>query len=47
MQHIDSEKLYADGEYRFEFVSKFMDFGKFFFNCVFGRVEYGINLCIH
>ncbi|ORE09680.1 hypothetical protein BCV72DRAFT_55507 [Rhizopus microsporus var. microsporus] len=27
MQHIDSDKLYADGAYRFEFVSKFMEFG--------------------
>ncbi|KAI8047659.1 Protoglobin-domain-containing protein [Gilbertella persicaria] len=27
MQHIDSSKLYSDGQYRFEFVSKFMDFG--------------------
>lgn len=28
MQHIDPAKLYADGSYRFEYVSKFMDFGK-------------------
>ncbi|CAO3656538.1 unnamed protein product [Mucor fragilis] len=27
MQHIDPAKLYADGSYRFEYVSKFMDFG--------------------
>lgn len=30
MQHIDSDKLYADGAYRFEFVSKFMEFGKLY-----------------
>ncbi|KAI8141715.1 Protoglobin-domain-containing protein [Fennellomyces sp. T-0311] len=27
MQHIDREQLYADGEYRFNYVSQFMDFG--------------------
>ncbi|KAL9545056.1 hypothetical protein MBANPS3_007316 [Mucor bainieri] len=27
MQHIDPAQLYADGSYRFEYVSKFMDFG--------------------
>lgn len=30
MQHIDPAQLYADGDYRFEYVSKFMDFGKFY-----------------
>jgi hypothetical protein len=28
MQHIEAEKLYTNGQYRFEYVSKFMDFGK-------------------
>ena len=28
MQHIDAAKIYADGAYRFEYVSKFIDFGK-------------------
>ncbi|KAI9317420.1 Protoglobin-domain-containing protein [Dichotomocladium elegans] len=27
MQHIDRNKLYADGDYRFEYVSGFMEFG--------------------
>lgn len=29
MQHIESSKLYSDSQYRFDYVSKFMDFGKF------------------
>ncbi|CAO3589797.1 unnamed protein product [Absidia cylindrospora] len=28
MQHIDESKLYSDGQYRFEFVSGFVDFGE-------------------
>ncbi|KAI8331671.1 Protoglobin-domain-containing protein [Chlamydoabsidia padenii] len=28
MQHIDEDKLYQDGSYRFEYVSGFMDFGE-------------------
>lgn len=45
MQHIDPAKLYADGSYRFEYVSKFMDFGK----CVFVGLymNKGINVSIH
>jgi hypothetical protein len=31
MQHINSEQLYSDSQYRFDYVAKFMDFGKFFF----------------
>lgn len=27
MEHIEREKLYEDGEYRFSYVSKFMEFG--------------------
>ncbi|KAG2230431.1 Protoglobin-domain-containing protein [Thamnidium elegans] len=27
MQYIDSEKIYLDGQYRFEYVAKFLDFG--------------------
>lgn len=28
MQHIDRDQLYTDSAYRFEYVAKFMDFGK-------------------
>ena len=28
MEHIDRNQLYTDSEYRFGYVSKFMDFGK-------------------
>ena len=30
MENIDHDKLYADTEYRFTYVSNFMDFGKLF-----------------
>lgn len=28
MQHIEASKLYSDSQYRFDYVAKFMDFGK-------------------
>lgn len=28
-QHIDRDKLYTDGAYRFQYVTNFMDFGMY------------------
>ena len=35
MEYIDRNQLHTDSEYRFTYVSKFMDFGKFIYNILF------------
>ena len=46
MENIDRDKLYADSEYRFTYVSNFMDFGKFSFFFLLSILTNCINMVL-